>query len=163
MSAHQKFTFLSVFAIPALLDIILLTTTGKGLYLSGDMTETELKSATLGLMISLLISGAVGTWITCGGSYYLISMAFSAMNLFVITRMVGGLAFTLIVAIVGFAIVGGISGIIAGIVFFLYLLVLTAYLILLASLANYQYPGSAFQSVSSPCSISKHIKLLIIL
>jgi hypothetical protein len=147
MSGTQRFTFLSVFAIPALLDILLLTTTGRGLYLSGFMSHREQHSATLALMISLLISGAVGTWITCGGSYYLISMAFSAMNMFVATRLIGGFAFTLVCSCVGFAAVGAISGIVAGIVFFLYLIALTSYLCLLASLANFSYPGSAFESV----------------
>ncbi|CAG8982809.1 hypothetical protein HYALB_00001090 [Hymenoscyphus albidus] len=146
MAVHQRFTFLSVFAIPALLDIVLLTTTGRGLYLSGYMSDDEQYSATLALMISLLISGSVGTWITCGGSYYLISMAFSAMNMFVLTRLVGGLAFTLAVAVIGFVAVGAINGIEAGIIFFLYLIALTSYLCLLATLANFQYPGSAFQS-----------------
>ena len=148
MSLHQRATFLSVFAIPALLDIILLTTTGRGLYLSGTMSDDEKHSATLALMISLLISGAVGTWITCGGSYYLISMAFSAMNMFVMTRLVGGLAFTLVVAVIGFVAVGVTNGFNAGLVFFLYLVALTTYLCLLATLANFQYPGSGFQSVS---------------
>jgi hypothetical protein len=138
MSAYRRFTFLSVFAIPALLDILLLTTTGRGLYLSGYMSHSEQHSATLALMISLLISGAVGTWITCGGSYYLISMAFSAMNMFLVTRLVGGFAFTMVVAIVGLAVVGATDGITAGVVFFLYLIALTSYLCLLASLANFQ-------------------------
>lgn len=146
MSATQQFTFLSVFAIPALLDILLLTTTGHGLYLSSFMSEMEIHSATLALMISLLISGAVGTWITCGGSYYLISMAFSAMHMFVVTRMVGGLAFTLAIATIGLTAVGAINGIGAGVVFFLYLMALTTYLTLLATLANFQYPGTAFNS-----------------
>ena len=150
MSGTQRFTFLSVFAIPALFDILLLTTTGRGLYLSGFMSHREQHSATLALMISLLISGAVGTWITCGGSYYLISMAFSAMNMFVVTRLIGGLAFTLAVAVIGLAAVGAISGILAGIVFSLYLIALTSYLCLLASLANFSYPGSAFESVRFP-------------
>ena len=100
-------------------------------------------------MISLLISGAVGTWITVGGSYYLISMAFSAMNMFVVTRLIGGLAFTLVCSCVGLAAVGATNGIWAGVVFFLYLLALTSYLCLLASLANFSYPGSAFESVRS--------------
>jgi hypothetical protein len=146
MSAHKRFTFLSVFAIPALIDILLLTTTGRGLYLSSHI---EQHSATLALMISLLISGAVGSWITCGGSYYLISMAFSAMNMFVVTRLVGGLAFTLAVAAIGMAAVGAIQGPVSGVIFALYLIALTSYLCLLATLANFQYPGSPFQSVSS--------------
>jgi hypothetical protein len=158
MSAHQRFTFLSVFAIPALLDILLLTTTGRGLYLSGFMSHMEQHSATLALMISLLVSGAVGTWITCGGSYYLISMAFSAMNMFVVTRLVGGLAFTLAIAAIGLAAVGALDGIVPGIIFSLYLIALTSYLCLLATLANFQYPGSPFQSVS-PSSL--HLALLV--
>jgi hypothetical protein len=150
MSAHQRFTFLSVFAIPALFDIMLLTTTGRGLYLSGYMSEMEQHAATLALMVSLLVSpcvfasrifyiifsasqlcnvtliweliqvsGAIGTWITCGGSYYLISMAYSAMYMFVVTRLLGGFAFTLVVAFIGFVIVSILDGVVAGTVFFL--------------------------------------------
>ncbi|RKF78556.1 putative glycosyl group 1 family protein [Golovinomyces cichoracearum] len=146
LSAIQRFTFLSVFVIPALLDTLLLITTGRGLYLSEFMTPTEQYSATLALMISLLISGAVGTWVTCGGSYYLISMAFSAMNVFVMTRLIGGLAFTLTVGIIGFISLSITEGLWAGYIFFLYLIALTSYLCLLATLANFQYPGSAFLS-----------------
>ncbi|KAG9248806.1 glycosyltransferase family 4 protein [Calycina marina] len=146
MSSPAKFTFLSVFAIPALLDILLLTTIGKGLYLSGNYTGPQIHAATLALMISLLISGTVGTWITCGGSYYLISMAFSAMNMFVITRLLAGLAFTLIAAAIGFIILCATDSWASGVIFALYLLALTAYLCILAALANYQYPGSTFQA-----------------
>ncbi|KAI9650098.1 hypothetical protein NHQ30_000111 [Ciborinia camelliae] len=146
LSGTMRFTFLSVFAIPALLDILLLTSTGKGLYLSGKMSPTAQHSATLALMISLLISGICGTWITCGGAYYLISMAFSAMNLFVATRLVGGIAFSLIVGVIGLISLGIIDGIVAGVVFFLYLFALSTYLSLLATLANFSYPGTTFQS-----------------
>ncbi|QSZ30095.1 hypothetical protein DSL72_004615 [Monilinia vaccinii-corymbosi] len=146
LSGTMRFTFLSVFAIPALLDILLLTSTGKGLYLSGAMSATAQHSATTALMISLLISGICGTWITCGGAYYLISMAFSAMNLFVATRLVGGIAFTLIAGLIGLIVLGVKDGIVAGVVFFLYLIALSTYLSLLATLANFSYPGTAFQS-----------------
>lgn len=146
LSGTMRFTFLSVFAIPALLDILLLTSTGKGLYLSGAMSATAQHSATLALMISLLISGICGTWITCGGAYYLISMAFSAMNLFVATRLVGGIAFSLIAGIIGLVALGIKEGIVAGVVFFLYLIALSTYLSLLATLANFSYPGTTFQS-----------------
>ncbi|ATZ45868.1 hypothetical protein BCIN_01g05710 [Botrytis cinerea B05.10] len=146
LSGTMRFTFLSVFAIPALLDILLLTSTGKGLYLSGNMSRTAQHSATLALMISLLISGMCGTWITCGGSYYLISMAFSAMNQFIATRIVGGVAFSLAAGLIGLIGLGIKDGIVAGLVFFLYLFALSTYLILLATLANFSYPGTTFQS-----------------
>ena len=162
ISGARNFTFLSVFAIPALIDILLLTSTGRGLYLSYRMSNTERHAATLALMVSLLISGAVGTWITCGGSYYLISMAFSAMNMFVVTRLVTGLAFTLVAAVIGFAILCGTDGIASGVVFFLYLVALTSYLCLLAALANFQYPGSAFQSVCISLKIASSFNSLTI-
>ncbi|POS88089.1 hypothetical protein EPUL_000337 [Erysiphe pulchra] len=146
LSGTQTLTSLSVFVVPALLDTILFTTTGRGLYLSEFMTNTEKFSATLALMISLLISGAVGTWVTCGGTYYLISMAFSAMNSFLVTRLIGGFAFTIITGLIGLVIFYISEGLLAGIIFFLYLIALTSYLCLLAALANFQYPGSAFQS-----------------
>lgn len=150
MPSYKQFTFLSVFAIPALVDILMLTMTGHGMYLSsaGYMTYEEQHSATTALMISLLLSGAIGTWITCCGTYYLASMAFSAMNYFVITRLLGGFAFTLIVGLVGFISFACTTSAYAGIIFFLYLVVLTTYLCLLAALANYQFMGTAFLSVS---------------
>jgi hypothetical protein len=148
--AYKRFTFLSVFAIPALVDILMLTMTGHGMYLSsaGFMTFEEQHSATTALMISLLLSGAIGTWITCCGTYYLTSMAFSAMNYFVITRLLGGLAFTTIFGLVGFVAFACTISAYAGLIFFLCLVVLTTYLCLLAALANFQFLGTAFLSVS---------------
>ena len=145
----RRFGFLSVFAIPALVDILLLTMTGRGLYLSAFMSHDEQMSATLALMISLLLSGAIGTWISCGGTYYLMSMAFSAMNLFVLTRLIGGIAFTIGGGILGFVLLGIFRGFTAGIIFFLYLVALTSYFCLLAALANFEYPGSSYLSVSA--------------
>ncbi|KAH8674812.1 hypothetical protein BGZ60DRAFT_448441 [Tricladium varicosporioides] len=146
MPSYIRYTFLSVFAIPALIDVLMLTTTGHGIYLSAKMTYTEQHSATIALMLSLLLSGAIGTWITCGGTYYLASMAFSAMNYFVLTRLLGGLAFTLVVGLVGLLILTFQVGFYSGVVFFLYLIGLTTYLCLLAALANYQTANSAYQS-----------------
>ncbi|KAF2115114.1 hypothetical protein BDV96DRAFT_600247 [Lophiotrema nucula] len=146
MPGYRRFTFLSVFAIPALvdIDIMLLTTTGHGLYLSAFMTYDEQKYATLALMTSLLLSGAIGTWISIGGTYYLISMAFSAANVFVLTRLIGGLAFTAAGGVLAFIIIASIRGVQAGAIFFFYLFGLTAYLSVLAVLSTYQVPGSAF-------------------
>jgi len=144
MPAYRRFTFLSVFAIPALVDILLLSTTGHGLYLSVNMSLDQSYYATLALMCSLLLSGAVGTWISIGGTYYLISMAFSAANMFVLTRLVGGLAFTLAGSLVGFIVISAVSGPSNGAVFFFYLFGLTTYLTVLAVLSTYQIPGSSF-------------------
>ncbi|KAL6231217.1 hypothetical protein BDW75DRAFT_220749 [Aspergillus navahoensis] len=146
MRGYQRFTFLSVFAFPALIDIILLTLIGRGLYLSAFMTYEEQNSATTALMISLLLSGGIGTWIACGGPYYLISMAFAATNLFVFIRFIAGLAFTIAGGLIGFVVVSGVNGPRAGIVFYLYLVALTTYFSGFACLASFSYPGSSFLS-----------------
>jgi len=102
------------------------------------------KYATLGLMVSLLLSGAIGTWISIGGTYYLISMAFSAANMFVLTRLIGGLALTFAASLVGFVVISALRGVQAGAIFFFYLFGLTSYLTILAVLSTYQVPGSSF-------------------
>ncbi|KAJ6146095.1 hypothetical protein N7497_008077 [Penicillium chrysogenum] len=146
MPGYQRFTFLSVFAIPALIDIILLTMVGRGLYLSAAMSHDEQDSATMALMISLLLSGAIGTWIACGGPYYLISMAFAAANMFVLIRLIAGIAFTVAGGLIGFVAISGVRGPRAGIIFYLYLIALTIYFSTFASLASFSYPGSTFLS-----------------
>lgn len=125
-------------------DIVLLSTTGHGLYLSTAMSRPQQKYATLALMCSLLLSGAIGTWISIGGTYYLISMAFSAANMFVLTRLIGGLAFTLAGCLLGFIIISAVVSADLAAVFFIYLFGLTAYLTVLAVLSTYQIPGSSF-------------------
>jgi hypothetical protein len=98
------------------------------------MSRPQQKYATLALMCSLLLSGAIGTWISIGGTYYLISMAFSAANMFVLTRLIGGLAFTLAGCIVGFIVISAVVSADLAAIFFVYLFGLTAY----------QIPGSSF-------------------
>ncbi|KAI9374749.1 hypothetical protein BJX61DRAFT_540453 [Aspergillus egyptiacus] len=146
MRGYQRFTFLSVFALPALIDIILLTLIGRGLYLSAFMTYEEQNSATTALMISLLLSGGIGTWIACGGPYYLISMAFAATKMFVLIRLIAGLAFTVAGGLIGFIAVSGVNGPRAGIIFYLYLVALTTYFTGFACLASFSYPGASFLS-----------------
>ncbi|EAW09376.1 glycosyltransferase family 4 protein [Aspergillus clavatus NRRL 1] len=146
MPGYQRLTFLSVFAVPALIDILLLTLYGRGLYLSGLMPKDQMQSASIALMISLLLSGAVGTWIACGGSYYLISMAFAATNMFVFIRLVAGIAFTIAAGLIGFVVISAVKGPVPGIIFYLYLIALTIYFTAFACLSCFSYPGSKFLS-----------------
>ncbi|KAJ5930600.1 Glycosyl transferase family 1 [Penicillium verhagenii] len=143
---YQRFTFLGVFAIPALIDIVLLSIIGRGLYLSAYMTHEEQGSATVALLISLLLSGAIGTWIACGGPYYLLSMAFAAANMFVLIRLIAGIAFTIAGGLIGFVAISVVKSPRAGIVFYLYLVGLTIYFSTFACLASFSYPGSTFLS-----------------
>jgi hypothetical protein len=143
---YYRAAFLGIFAVPALIDILLLTTIGRGLYLTAFMSETERHMATVALMVALFLCGGIGTWISSGASYYLHSMAFPAMNMFVLTRFVAGIAVCLSSGILALIIIAIVKSIYAGIIFLLYFVILSTYFSLLATLATYQLPGFIFQS-----------------
>ena len=149
VSASYRVTFLGIFAVPALIDIMMLTTIGRGLYLTTFMSNTAKSSATQALMAALVTTGGVGSWISSGGSYYLYANAFPAMSLFVATRFTVGVAIILVIGLscmVGYIAVRGVE---AGLIFFFYFAMLTIYLLTLAALSVYQVPGTAFLSVSA--------------
>ena len=118
----------------------------------GDIAQ---EMATYALLIALILSGGVSSWVGMGGSYYLWARVYPTMNLFMITRMIGGLTLVSILGAIGFvvaAIAYGVretagQGLIAAAIFVLYLFVLTCYLFTLAVLANLQFPGSPLPSV----------------
>jgi hypothetical protein len=151
-------SYIGVFAIPALIDILLLTTTGRGLYLSAHMGDKAQEMATYALLIALILSGGVSSWIGMGGSYYLWARVYPTMNMFMITRMIGGVTLVSILGGIGFvaiAVAYGLKetvgqGFMAAAIFLLYLLVLTCYLFTLAVLSNLQFPGSPLPSVYPP-------------
>jgi hypothetical protein len=146
LPAYYRVTFLGIFAVPALIDIMLLTTLGRGVYLTTYMSETEKSMATNALMAALFLCGAIGNWISSGGSYYLHSMAFGAMNMFVLSRFLAGVAICVIGGLIALVIIGIVKGFYAGLIFFIYFVFLTTYLSSLATLAIYQLPDFMFQS-----------------
>lgn len=110
------------------------------------MSPSDLSSATLALMMSLPLSSAIGTWVSIGGGYYLNSMAFPAANMFVITRLIGGLVFTIVGGLAGMVMIISITCFQDGVVFLLYFVAFTSYLSLSAVLSIYQFLGSSFQN-----------------
>lgn len=147
---YYRITFLGIFAVPALIDITLLTTVGRGLYLTTFMSDVNKTLATTALMVALLVCGGFGSWISSGGSYYVYAMAFPAMNMFVLTRFTAGVAVALVGGILAMIGIGIVKGFAAGAVFFFYFFMLSTYLMTLAALSIYQLPGFHFQSVSRP-------------
>ncbi|PYH91621.1 glycosyl transferase [Aspergillus ellipticus CBS 707.79] len=146
VSWHYRLTFLGIFAVPALIDVTMLTTVGRGLYLTTFMSDLDKTLATTALMCALLVCGGFGSWISSGGSYYLYAMAFPAMSMFVLTRFVAGLAVAIIGGIISLIVVGVVKGFAAGILFCLYFMMLSTYLMTLSALSVYQLPGYQFQS-----------------
>ena len=147
LGVSYQITFFGVFAVPALIDISLLTTIGRGLYLTTFMSTADKRLATTALMVALLISGTFGSWIGTGGCYYFNANAFPAMSLFVLTRFVAGLALTIIIGIIGFVVVLVVeNSATRAVVFLAYFVILACYMLTLNSLAIYQLPGSKFLS-----------------
>ncbi|EFX04881.1 glycosyl group 1 family protein [Grosmannia clavigera kw1407] len=143
---YYRITFFGIFALPALVDVMLLTTIGRGLYLTTYMSSEQKTMATTALMLSLLMSGSFGAWICSGGSYYFFSNAFPAMNYFIMTRFVAGIAVTSVTAIIGFIVVIFVHGISNALVFLFYFVMLSTYMLALNALSIYQQPGSEFLS-----------------
>ncbi|KAK2612538.1 hypothetical protein QQS21_001476 [Conoideocrella luteorostrata] len=146
MAFTHQFTFFAIFAVPALIDVTLLTTIGRGLYLTTFMSSEEKTMATLALLLALLMSGGFGAWICSGGRYYFYANAFPAMNLFVLSRCVAGFATTIVVGIGGFLVVTFLKRLTAALIFVYYFSMLSTYLMAVNALSIYQLPGSSFLS-----------------
>lgn len=73
-SLQQKvaeFGALSVFCLPAMLDIVLLTFVGRGLFMTAYMGSEYLIPACYALLISLILSAGITGWVGSVGNYYL--------------------------------------------------------------------------------------------
>ena len=151
----RQTSYIGVYSLPALIDILLLTVCGRGLYLSAFMGEISQRVVTFALLISLVISGGVSAWISCGGSYYLWARVYPAMNAFMVTRLIGGLVLVSIAGAIGIIVIGVTDGLSKGAgeglleagLFFFYLTVFSVHLFMLAMLSNLQFPGSPLPSV----------------
>jgi hypothetical protein len=67
----------------------------------------------------------------------------------VLSRFIAGVAVSTAGGILALIVIGIVKGFYAGMVFFLYFLILSTYLTVLATLATLQYPQFTFQSVST--------------
>lgn len=146
VSSLYSVTFLGIFALPALADIFLLTTVGRGLYLTTFMTSNQKTFATTALMLALLVCGSIGSWISSGGCYYIYASAFPAMNMFVMTRFVAGVAVVLVGSALSFIVIAITYTAGDAAIFVFYFAMLATYLLALSALSIYQIPGSSFQS-----------------
>ncbi|BFZ56046.1 hypothetical protein PYCC9005_003088 [Savitreella phatthalungensis] len=142
----QKFAFLSIFCVPAALDVLMLALIGRGLFQTAYMTDEEVTFATLGLLASLLLcSGTIG-WIGASGGYYLYNAAFDSMLHLMTQKLSGAVALTLAVGVLAWLGIGLQAGWYAGFIFFMYLMAITTYFNILGILATMHRDGSPFPS-----------------
>ena len=75
-----KFGFLTIFCVPAIIDVLLLTFLGRGLYLTAFMTPFERTMANYALLTALLLTAGVTGWAGSTGGYYLYNVSLPIKN-----------------------------------------------------------------------------------
>lgn len=139
-------TFLTVFCVPAIIDVLLLTFLGRGLYLTAFMSRYERLMANYAVLSALIMTAGITGWTGSSGGFYLHTAAFHNMNHFMVQRVSGGFIIALIFALCGFVAFGLEYSWYAGFVFAAYLVVLSTYLNILGVLTTMHRNNSPFTS-----------------
>lgn len=67
----QDFGALSIFCLPAIIDVVLLTFLGRGLFATAFMDPTHVAASGYAILISLLLAAGITGWVGSGGHYYM--------------------------------------------------------------------------------------------
>lgn len=148
-SAHNSFraiAYFGVFAIPALIDVLLLTFYGKGLYISVDMGNWQTRMATLALLTSLVACGPITNFIGVGGSFYLYASTYATMVNFVLKRLISGLFLVAIGGLISFICIAVTVGVLNGLLFAFYFCFLSTYFICMGALCVLHWPDHPLPS-----------------
>ncbi|KAK4208332.1 hypothetical protein QBC37DRAFT_453284 [Rhypophila decipiens] len=137
---------LSIFCLPAVVDLVLLTFLGRGLFMTAYMGDENLIACCYGLLIALLISAGVTGWVGSVGNYYLSNFAYHNMIYFHVQRLSGGFMLSLTVGIVGGVVFGCKVSLSSALIFFAYTLLLSTYLNILGIMATMHQKGSPLSS-----------------
>lgn len=127
---------MSIFCLPAIMDVVLLTFVGRGVFMTAFMNPEHLQAAGLALLISLLLTAGVTGWVGSVGNYYLVNYAYDNMIYFHVQRLSGGFVLTLIIAVcglIGFSVQYSVD---VGFVFVAYLIAIATYFNLLGVMAT---------------------------
>ncbi|KAK1834098.1 hypothetical protein QBC39DRAFT_301394 [Podospora conica] len=144
--AVSEFGAITIFCLPAMLDIVLLTFVGRGLFMTAFMGDTYLTAACYALLISLLLSAATTGWVGSVGNYYLVHYAYGSMIYFHVQRLSGGFVLSFVAGTVGAVIFGVKVSVNTGLTFLAYLCLVSTYLNILGVLATMHQRGSPLTS-----------------
>jgi hypothetical protein len=97
----MEFGALSIFCMPAIADVCLLTWYGRGFFQSVFMDPEVGHMANFAVVASLLVSSSGTGWVGSVGGHYLYNFAFDNMNFFLVQRLSGGLVLSLLVSMIG--------------------------------------------------------------
>ncbi|POR39127.1 Uncharacterized protein TPAR_00687 [Tolypocladium paradoxum] len=141
-----EFGAMSIFCLPAIVDVLLLTFVGRGMFMTAYMHPEHLQAAGYALLISLLLTAGITGWVGSTGSYYLSHYAYDNMTYFHVQRLSGGFVLTCIVGLcglIGFTVQYSVG---VGFVFVAFLIIITTYLNLLGVMATMHQRGSPITS-----------------
>lgn len=133
----MEFGALSIFCMPAILDVCLLTWLGRGFFLTAFMDVGDRLMAAYALLAVLLLSAGNTGWIGSVGGHYLYNFAFHNMSFFLVQRLSSGFVLSLVVAFVGFVTFSIQMSARTASVFVAYVVVLCTYLNLLGTSSRF--------------------------
>lgn len=82
---------MSIFCLPAVADIVLLTYVGRGLFMTGFMDPQHVQVSVYAILASLLLTAGVAGWVGSEAGFYLPHYAYDNMVRFHVQRSSGGL------------------------------------------------------------------------
>ena len=139
-------SFLTIFCLPAIVDVMLLTFVGRGLYLTAFMDPQERLMGNYAVLASLAMTAWVTGWSVSTGGFYLHRFAFHNMNYFMAQQIVGGFVQAMFLGLCGFIAFGIKYSWYAGFIFFAYLIVLSTFLNIMGVLGTMHLEKSPFMS-----------------
>lgn len=142
----QEFGALSIFCFPAILDVILLSFLGRGLFTTAFMEPSHIVASGYAVLISLLLAAGVTGWVGSVGHYYMPHYAYDNLLFFHVQRLSGGFMLSFTVAAIGLIAFAVSYDIYVGLVFAAYLIVVSTYLTLLGIMATMHQRGSPLRS-----------------
>ncbi|KAK7420518.1 hypothetical protein QQX98_002716 [Neonectria punicea] len=137
---------MTIFFLPAVVDLALLTFAGRGLFMSAFMGFEAIDTAGYALLISLLLTAGVTGWVGSTGNYYLAHYAYDNMVYFQVQRLSGGFILTVLVSVVGLIVFTMQYSIGIGFIFVAYVVCLSTHFNLLGIMSAMHQHGSPIAS-----------------
>ncbi|KAF5000934.1 hypothetical protein FGRMN_1391 [Fusarium graminum] len=137
---------MSIFCLPAIVDVTMLTFIGRGCFMTAFMEPDHLEVAGYALLASMLLTAGVTGWVGSIGNYYMAHYAYDNMIYFHVQRLSGGFVLTLAVAICGLVAFSLQKSVSAGFVFAAYIVCIATYFNILGVMSTMHLHGAPLTS-----------------
>ncbi|KAM0270259.1 hypothetical protein ACHAQH_009489 [Verticillium albo-atrum] len=137
---------MSIFCLPAVVDVLLLTFLGRGLFMTAFMETDHVVAAGYALLTALLLTAGITGWVGSTGNFYLPHYAYDNMIYFHVQRLSGGFILALLISVFGIIGFGLRMSVSSGFVFAAYLINVSTYLNLLGIMSTMHQNASPLSS-----------------